>query len=53
MAVRENWYLTITWRKSSFSGNDADCVQVARYESSPKLSGEEPASSPERPPDHG
>lgn len=32
MAVQSNWYLAITWRKSTFSGESADCVQVARYE---------------------
>jgi hypothetical protein len=34
MAVRSNWYLAITWRTSSVSGNDESCVQVACYERS-------------------
>jgi hypothetical protein len=31
MAVRPDWYLTITWRKSSVSDADSGCVQVAQY----------------------
>jgi hypothetical protein len=34
MAARANWYLAITWRKSSLSGQDESCVQVACYERS-------------------
>jgi uncharacterized protein DUF397 len=50
MAVRESWFLAFTWRRSSYSGNDADCVQVARYESSYVLP-DEPVSASELPPD--
>lgn len=52
MAVRESWYLAITWRKSSFTGNDSDCVEVACYEASPASCAEELASA-SRPQEHG
>lgn len=48
MAVRESWYLAITWRKSSFSGNDADCVQVADCES-PSARPEDPVAPDKAP----
>jgi hypothetical protein len=49
MAVRVDRYLAITWRKSSVSGTDADCVQVACYETSLDLSPKEPMVPSETP----
>ena len=49
MAVRPNWYLTIAWRKSSGSGANQECVEVARYERSASAgpSAEDSAPPPE------